>query len=251
MSRLLSFAAGCLLVLLDPVVPLRAEIRTLTDLQGRSVKADVISVENDIAKIKREDGRTFDLPLSQLTEEDQKALREWAKAQDSIIPAGAIEVVCGRTKFKSTKQPPEGVTQTRTDGTTEIVGTINRTDEDWGYSVTLTNRLSKPLKNVRVEYLLFVKPDQEPGNDKKAAKLARQSGSNRIALIEPRKQTMFKTTSMRTVKTEIRGNVTWEKTGGRGVVADTLHGIWVRIYVGDQLVTETSTPDTLAGKETW
>ena len=251
MRYITSLITSCLLALIGITPSIHAEVRTLTDQQGRSIKADVIAVENDIAKIKREDGRTFDLPLSQLVEDDQKTLREWAKAQESIIPAGAIDIVLGRTKFKSVKQPPESVTQPRSDGRPEVVGTINRTNEDWGYSVTLTNKFSKPLKRMRVEYVLFMKPDQEPGNDAKPAPLARQSGSHRVDLIEPHEQAMFKTISMRIVKTELRGNVTWSKTGGKNVVADSLYGVWVRIYIGDQLISETSVPDTLAGKEKW
>lgn len=243
--------SGFLLLVIGLTIPVRADVRTLTDQQGRSIKADVISVENDVAKIKREDGRTFDLPLNQLVEEDQKKLREWAKAQESVIPAGAIDVVFGRTKFKSVKQPPESVTQTKTDGTTEVVGTINRTDEEWGYAVTLSNRLSKPLKKIRIEYVLFVKPDKEPGNNSKAPPLTRKSGSYTIDQIEARDQTIFKTVSMPTLKTELRGNVYWGKTGGKNAVSDSLYGIWARVYVDNQLITEISTPDTLASKEKW
>lgn len=229
----------------------RAEVRTLTDKQGRTIKADVIAVENDVVKIKRDDGRSFDLPLNLLTDEDQAALRDWAKKQESIIPAGAIESVFGRGKFNSVKLPPESVMRSYTDGTQEVAGTINRTNEDWGYNVTLTNRLSRPLKNIRVEYRLFMKPDTAPGNDKGPVALKKTSGSHSIPEIAARSQALFKTTTVRTLKTELRGDVSWAKTGGQGRMSDSLHGIWARIYVGDQLVSETSTPDTLMSKETW
>lgn len=244
---------ACLLAGLSLVIAAtgQAEVRTLTDQQGRTIKADVIAVENDTVKIKREDGRTFDLPLSQLGEADQKSLREWAKTQESVIPAGSIEAIFGRAKFKSTKLPIEEVKRSNTDGTEDVVGTIHRTNEDWGYTVTLVNRIAKPLKKVRIDYRLFVKPDKTPGGNAKAAPLTRQAGTEMISEIAPRSQAMFKTTTMRTLKTELRGDVRWGKTGGTGAVADSLYGIWVRIYVGDQLVNETCTPDSISTKETW
>lgn len=233
-------------------VPMRAEMRTLTDTQGRSIKADVISVENGIAKVKREDGLTFDLALNQLSEADQKDLLEWARKQALLIPAGSIDTIFGRAKFKSTKLSTENVMRPSTEGgRDEIAGTITTTGEDWGYSVTLTNRLSKPLANVRIEYQLFVKPTSTTGNTAKGTGFVRTSGRNVIAAIDSHDKAMFKTTTIRALKTELSGDVKWARTGSTSPVKDTLYGIWARIYVGDQLVSEVSTPDTLATKETW
>ena len=81
MHLLPALALGLSLIVLVAIPDIHAEVRTLTDKQGRSVKAEVISVENNIAKIKREDGVSFNLPLGQLIEADQKSLLEWAKAQ--------------------------------------------------------------------------------------------------------------------------------------------------------------------------
>ncbi|MFA6289034.1 MAG: hypothetical protein WC661_16755 [Opitutaceae bacterium] len=228
-----------------------AEMRTLTDKQGRSIKVEVISVENGVAKVKREDGRTFELALNQLSEADRKDLLEWAKKQASIIPAGAIDAVFGRAKFKSTKLNTEVVMRTLTSGRQEIAGSIITIGEDWGYSVTLTNRLSKPLTNVRIEYQLFVKPTAGAGNSSQGTALVRTSGQKVIAAIDARDKALFQTTTIRATKTELEGNVKWSKTGGTAPVKDTLYGIWARIYVGDQLVSEVSTPDALAAKETW
>ncbi|MET0261522.1 MAG: hypothetical protein ABW223_01400, partial [Rariglobus sp.] len=52
----------------------QADVFTLTDKQGRSLKAEVLSVSNDQVKIKRNDGQTFNLPLATLAPEDQEKL---------------------------------------------------------------------------------------------------------------------------------------------------------------------------------
>lgn len=247
-DRLL-LTVGLLLVMISG--SLSAEVHTLTDQQGRTIKADVISVENDIAKIKREDGITFNLPLSQLAESDQKTLREWAKAQALLVPAGAIEAIFGRSKFKSTPTGSTNVTQTYSDGTTQVIGKIKTTSEEWGYSVTLKNKTSKALSTIRIDYILFVKPDNDPGNDKMKSALTRKKGSFIAEGIKAHGQSIFKTDTIQTTKTEISGDITWSKTGGTKPIKDTLYGIWARIFVGDQLISEISTPDTLMMKENW
>lgn len=67
----LAFSAAACIASTDA----RAESFTLTDKQGRSIKADVISVTAGQVKIRRDDGQTFDLPLSTLADTDQKNSR--------------------------------------------------------------------------------------------------------------------------------------------------------------------------------
>jgi len=80
-------------LLLAAVAPLvQAEPQTLTDKQGRSLKAEVISVTGDQVKIKRDDGQTFNLSLANLSDDDQKRLKEWAAKNlpaDALLVAGA------------------------------------------------------------------------------------------------------------------------------------------------------------------
>ncbi len=216
------------------VLPLQADLRTLTDKLGRSIKADVISVENGIVKIKRDDGQTFELPLTALSEEDQRSLKEWALKMANHIPEGAIKVELSRGAFTSSKR--------------EDIAMIT-TEENWGYSVTVSNTTFKPIKNLKFEYVLFVKPDAEPGRDSVASKLKRSQGSSTLEEIAGNSRSVFRTDSIKIYKQKLKPGWIWGKTGGAEMVRDTLHGIWIKTYVGDQLIAETCTPESLMQTE--
>ena len=215
---------------------LHAEVRTLTDKQGRSLKAEVLSVDGDSVSIRREDGQTFSLSLSSLSDDDQRSLKEWAKQQVSVIPAGGIELQISRGKFDTQKQDDGGVITS---------------EEQWGYTVTLFNRTSKPVTGARVDYILFVKPDAQPGKDSTPVPLKKKAGSKQIDTVGFRNSVNFRTSTITIYKQQLKAGWVWSKTGNNAVVKDTLYGIWIRAYVGDQLVDEICSPDNLSKTETW
>jgi hypothetical protein len=225
--------------------PLGAEMLTLTDQQGRSIKADVISVENEKVKIKREDGLTFELPLANLADEDQRNLKTWAaKEAAKPLPAGALVVELSRGVFGTSKKDSD-VTLT----TGEII-TNGRTitEEKWGYSVTIHNKTSKPVENLRTEYRLFATIDsvhvkEKQGLKKKAYKID-------IEPIPLLGRVVFRTETISAIKMKYNANIVSSKTGDTSS-RETLSGIWIRIYQGDHLVHESSLPSTLSSTEKW
>lgn len=229
--RLLSVAA---VALAAAASSLHAEIHTLTDTQGRSIKADVLSVENEKVRIKREDGQTFELPISSLNQKTQRLLEEWAAKAAAQIPDGAITIELSRGVFTSRKQ--------------DDVATIT-TEEDWGYSITVSNRSFKTIKKLKFKYVLFVKPDVEPGKDSRASALKRSEGSSTLDEIAPSARTVFRTESIKIYKQKLKPGWVWGKTGGAEKLRDTLHGVWLKAYAGDQLVAEICSPESLAKTE--
>lgn len=222
-------------------ISLRAEMQTLTDQQGRSITVDVLSVEGDQAKIKRDDGRTFNLPLSTLIEADQKKLKEWAAkeaAKPKPIPANAIEVALSRAKFDSQKiETVLPYTITYTDGTvTHETRTRITATEQWGYSITLTNRTIETIVGLRAEYILFTGSATRPV---KGGKSALPIGS-----IMSRERIVVKTGTVPLTKISYKGEM--GKPEG-----DTLYGVWIRVYKDDTLLHESSSPEILRQTGTW
>jgi len=216
----------------------QAEPQTLTDKQGRSIKAEVVSVSGDQVRIKRDDGQTFDLPLSTLSEADQQKLTEWAKREAAKpLPADAITVLAARAKFNLRKtETPQTITTTYSDGTTSVTTkTLVTTNEQWGYSVTVTNRTLKPIDGLRAEYRLF--SEAASGNSNGVASLT-------ISAIKPRESVILRTSTVTLTKTNYKGE-------SSKAVGSQLSGIWLRIYRGDQFVYETSVPETLRTTEKW
>lgn len=224
---------------------LHAEVRTLTDKQGRSIKADVIAVSGDQVKIKRDDGQTFNIPLNSLSEADQTALKAWSEAEVSkTLPTGALEVTLSRGIFKTTKTDED---VKLTSGET-IKNGRTTTEEKWGYSVTLTNKTPKPIENLRTEYRLFATVDDVHTKEKQGLK--KKAFTSQIEALPELSKSVFKTETISAIKMKYNGNIVSAKTGDTRS-RETLYGIWIRIYRGTELVYESAMPDLLRSSEQW
>jgi len=232
LNRLLTFTLF-VTALLAPLHT-RAESFTLTDKQGRSITADVLSVNGDKVKIKRDDGQTFELALATLSEADQKKLKKWAEVEATRIPADALKIELSRGVFDTKK--------------TEDMATYT-TKELWGYNITVANQSGKPLGELKIKYVLFVKPDLEPGKDSSAASFKRTAGSATITGIQPLSKTALRTDTIDIYKQRLKPGWVWGKTGNTEMIRDTLHGIWLKVYSGNQLVAEICTPEALIKTE--
>lgn len=225
--------------------PLAAETFTLTDKQGRSIQADVLSVDGDKAKIKRTDGQVFTLDLSLLENDDQKKLREWAAREAAKpLPPGALQVELSRGIFKTEKRDSDVKLTTG-----EIVKNgRTTTEEKWGYSVTISNKTPRPLDDLRAEYRLFATIDDVHVKEKQGLK--KKSYQSRIETIPELSRTVFRTETISAFKMKYNGNIHSAKTGDTSS-RETLSGIWIRIYRGGELLLETSTPDNLRTTQSW
>ncbi len=225
--------------------PSRAELLTLTDKQGRSILADVLSIQNGQVKIKRDDGRVFELPLDTLKDDDQKKLNEWA-AQEAVkpLPPGALQVELSRGVFKTDKR----VVDVTLVGGDVVKNGQTITEEKWGYGVTIINKTARSVDNLRTEYRLFATVDNIHVKEKQGLK--KKSYRSAIENVPELGRITFRTETVSAIKTKYNGNIHSAKTGDTSS-RETLHGIWIRIYRGDDLVYETAMPDSLRTSETW
>lgn len=235
LSLLLTTAAGLV----------HAEVQTLTDKQGRSLKADVISVNGDQVKIKRDDGQVFNLSLANLADEDQKQLKEWAaKEASKSLPPGALQVDLSRGKFDTSKKD---IDVTLVNG--ELVKNGRTiTEEKWGYSVMIANRTAQPIEKLRAEYILFATVDDVHVKEKQGLKKKRFQST--VETIPELGKTTFRTETISAIKSKYNGNIVAAKTGD-STSRETLHGIWMRIYRDKELVYESSAPESLRTTEKW
>lgn len=215
---------------------LRAEMRTLTDTQGRTLQAELVSSDGDNVTIKRDDGQTFTIPLSTLSESDRAAIKTWADKQASLIPAGSVQLQASRLVFDSTKKSP---------ATGEIL-----TTEHWGYGVMVQNRTSKAITGLRMDCILFVKPGLNPGQTT-TAPLRQVASSKKVDAIPAYGTIQLHTNSITVLRVDLAPGFIWAKTGNSLPVADELHGVWLRFYKDDQLVAETCSPEGLSKTQTW
>lgn len=230
LPRLFATLGLCLLA----AASIFAETFTLTDKQGRSIKADVVSVDGDQVKIKREDGQPFTLSLASLSEADQKKLKTWAAANPPRINPSELILQFGRAKFDTDKED-----------TSDYVAY----KDQWGYNIELTNRSKTPLDKLRAEYVLFVKQDTTVSGGKPSFR--RVKAATKVAVIEPLEKVSFRTQPVPSYRYVLKPGFYWSATGNSKPVRDTLEGMWLRIYSGDELLIEKITPETLAKTEKW
>jgi hypothetical protein len=221
--------------------PSRAEVFTLTDKQGRSIKADVLSVTADQAKIKRDDGQTFDLALSALSDADQEKLKTWSAKS---LPPGALTVEMSRAKFDTVKKNKDVKV---TSGEIFKDG-MTITEEKWGYSVTISNRTPRPIENLRAEYRLFATVDSIHVKEKQGLK--KKSYETTIQAVPELGKTTFRTETISAIKTKYNSNIVSSETGDSSS-RETLFGVWMRIYSEDTLVYEAAMPESLRTTAKW
>lgn len=246
--RIVLFAAA---LVSSAALAARAEMFTLTDTQGRSIQAEVISVENDIAKIKRADGIRFDLPLANLVEADRNTLRDWAKREtQKPLPAGAITVEASRAKFDTTKtesKVPYRLNRHSDGSTTTEYRTRVTAHEQWGYSLTVTNTTLRQIDDLRLEYRLFVGDlASSPSSSFSSPSTSPESSVTTLTIgtLKPRDKTILRTSALTLTKSFFKGSSA-KSTGPQ------LRGVWVRVYRGQELVHESSTPESIRLTEMW
>lgn len=229
----------------------RLDARTLTSADGRAIEAEVLGFDGtEKVRIKRADtGQTFTLPIDTFGEADAKALRAEAKeaAEKPAPPPGErdIAIELSRVRFDSRKTAED---IQLSDGSTARKAFVI-TDEDWGYSVTLRNTTGLPVEKLRIEYLLYVKVDVVEGREGKPG-LRRQAGKAAYETLPANGRATVKTSAITTRETELKRGIQWRGTND-SKTRDTLHGIWLRLYQGDKLVSETASPTTLMSEGRW
>lgn len=113
--------------------------REFTDLQGRKLDAELVSVTAGQATLKRaSDGRSFVVPVAAWSADDQKFMNEFAENNAKY----SFEIKYSKKKL--------GETSTKVFGGTDIM-------EKWAYKITLRNQSSMPANGVMAHFWLFRK----------------------------------------------------------------------------------------------
>jgi hypothetical protein len=109
-------------------VPAAGEIRGYLSNAGEVIKAELISHSGGKVKIKREDGREFDVDPAIFSPEDQKHIRSWMATQAETIRYGF------NIAAKKKLMDREG------------------SSGNWSYEISITNTSQQAVRNLRVQY---------------------------------------------------------------------------------------------------
>ena len=243
--RRLLLLAG--LVLLSSRVP-AGEPRSFTSKDGRSIEAEIISYKGDNLRVRRADTkREFTLPLSSLSDEDQSSVRDFIREHPELretIRPSDVRIEYSRAKFERT--------------VTSETYWRDESVENLGYTFQVLNQSSQPIDGLRLEYILFARTD--PDNYFRTAKanselpLERKTGTDTIQTIEPGRRAEIRTTPIIVNRVTYQDNSYTTNSNGRRLNRwrdRDIHGIWFRLYDGDKLIQEGSSPDSLRKSESW
>lgn len=240
--------AVSLLTLAMALSPVRAgETRVFTAPDGRSFEGEILGFRGDVLRVRRADtGKEFSLPVSSLAETDRPGVRDFLREHPELrdaVRAGDIRVEFSRAKFER-----------------EIASDTSWRDENierWGYSIGFANLTQRTLDGLRIDYVLFVRkdPDNIQSRSQKAGdEFERIAGSETVAAVGPGQRAAIRTQAVTSTRVKY-------SDGARIVAADgklrsswrdkALHGVWFRVYDGDQLVQEASAPESLRTGERW
>ena len=251
-SPALGFVLSLLLGLASLVA--RAEPVDLTDLVGRTIRAELISLEGETLTIRREDGRDFTIELKSLSDADQAKVLAWNKER---LAAAANDAFGSATPPKPTpaETADEGTKKTQPKyvpdmakvtlafsrfkaGTTTLSKGegYSHKHEQWGYSFQVSNRNLYPVEKVRIEYNLFARTFYDSSTPAVVA------GAIDLPAIASNRSETGKTRTAEVCK--LRGYYT-DNVGGE------LRGVWVKLYVDDKLINEQVSPESLRTSEEW
>ena len=219
---------------------LSAHARTLTAKDGRMIDVESVSYEGDSIRIKRADtGQVFTLPIDTFADAEQQTLRAEAKeaaAKPKPLAPGSVQIELSRGIFSSEKRDDGGAVYTY---------------EQWGFTVLVNNRGNLPLQKMRAEYILFMDPSEALRGASAEGKLTRRCGQADLADVPMSSRIQFRTDTIEAVKVSLKPGWIWSDADKKRTMRDKLHGVWVRIYRGGELVAESATPGGLNTREQW
>lgn len=106
------------------------------------------------------------------------------------------------------------------------------------------------LENIRIDYLIFKFEDAMAAQKRSEGTVRRLMGSTKIAQIKAGEEATAITEKFSMMESKLEPGYVWTD-GGKKTSKDDMHGIWVKVYVGDILATELSRPENLVRKEKW
>lgn len=207
--------------------------RTFKDKSGREMEAKLVKVSGSKVSIERKDGLTTQVDISVFGAKDQKYIKDWAKT--NLLTSGIFEVRFTTQDSKKRKSESGGVERVQYKST---------------YGIEVQNSSYESIKNIRIEYLVLKFEDTLAAQKRSEGNYVRIKDKTSIEYLGARSNVTATTKAVPMLETKLDPDYEWAN-GGKDRSKDVLKGIWVKMYVGDMLVHESSRPESMMRKEAW
>jgi hypothetical protein len=222
-----------------------AQQRTFTDTTGRQIKAEMLGVEGDTARIRREDGQVFAVPLAKLSEEDRQWVEAWRKLSPEQKKAGKLEPKLASAEDIEVKTRRNRLSSEKSND----VATVQK-EERYCYVVTVKNNGRYPTKELRAEYRIYWKDNFSSEQSAKNADMSSKAGDGEVGVIPAFGQAEFETKSIPISSVRLKEGWVWSD-GSRRVEKDSVYGLWLRVYAGEEIVKELISPASITNNFKW
>ncbi len=227
MTAVLPIRLLLLIYLLTLGLSLPATARIFTNIKGQEIDATIVAASGG-SVVLNVLGKEYTIPVNTLSPEDQIYIKKWSEANPTAVKLDFSFYADLRDL------PKEKANYVDSDERLQVYPKE--------YSISVTSRNATPVKDVRVEYQIFVQ-DFVRTELNEFRKLA-YCGSNREAETQRIKGTKEVSHLDKEGRIDIDHGFTTEKyvdrDYGRIDVAklDKVMGIWVRVYKGNVVVDE-------------
>lgn len=222
---------------------LHAEPRVFTNAEGRSVKAELVALEDNKTVVMRMANRKIArVPIDTLSANDQSYVRKWwADNKDKLNPMDFVLKINRETDVvdrKTTRSGGQGGGGNNRNNQTAPETKRSRVD-DYQYFCELKSYLPRDLEDIEVEYTIYkrVSSRGKGGGDSDTEEI---EGSSSIRFLKALGTAKF--------ETEIVTCEDSSKTGGKGPREwhrESIRGVVFRLIKGGKTFLEQSEPETL------
>lgn len=198
------------------------------------MRAKITRVSGDEVYIERVDGLSTRVAISIFSKDDQTYIREWEK--DEILKNGAIEMRFGVDETQKNRYSSGGIKYKKYNA---------------GYEITLKNTTMLNIENIRVEYRIKKFEDQLGAAKRSSGRYLWKKDVIKVNQLPPRQEKRLNTEKFPMTETDLEDGYYWAGAEGKNKSKDKLEGIWVKVFVDDQLILEDSRPLNMMRTTSW
>lgn len=219
-----------------------AEPRVFTNAEGKTMKAEIVSLIDDKVVFKLSNSNTATVPLKSLSADDQTYIAEWWKEnKDKLKPMDvtlAIAKKADRIDRKVTRSGGTVNVQPGQNVVSEIVKKL--TIDEFNYTGELKSYVKKDISDIEVTYTIYkrISTSGKAGADTKVEEI---KGKALVRLLAAHGKATFETDSVRCEDSS--------QTGGnlpREYKRETILGVILDLSAGGQHFLRQSAPENLA-----
>jgi len=211
-----------------------AEVVSLKDKSGRELRAELLSLSQDQLEIEREDGLNFTVSLKLLSDESKSLVQAWAQRN---VPEDSIKI--------SFREKRERKYDKDSKSRKNEINVIRPT-----FKISYSHDV--PLKNLKLEYKIIYEEERIGRTDDEFTQIKVHYGKITIPHLNSNEEeyTFSGAEAIELWESSMKGSYS-PSSGSSGPAEDEITGIWMRLFIDENIIYENTAPNRLLKRETW